>query len=240
MLSTCASYPLAPPSTSAGMLHAMIRPLPAHAVTRSLLVIGVAFAYGWLTGRIEAPEDPAVFWIGNLAAPYLVIGLLAGAWTGRKAGSAAIVGALSVMATVAGFYNLPRIVAAAQQVPSDTSRASAIFDALGRWLSLMLWSSAPWLTIGLIIGAVMGLLGHRWAKRRSLIGWYVTGAALAVEPFVYASDLSARLAISWPYGMTPHNMSIWGTEFVIGLGVLAATYHAHRGRVRRTALPSSP
>ena len=199
----------------------MIKRLPTHPVVRSLLVIGIAFVYGWGTGRIEAPKDPADFWVGNL-------GLAAGAWAVRKVSSAAVIGVLSVTATVAGFYNLPRILTSTPAMPWDSSRTSATLDAVRRWLSLMLWSNAPWLTIGVVIGVVMGVLGHRWATHRSLVGAYVAAAALCAEPLVYVSGMSARLGISYPYSMTSRNLLIWCAEWLIGVAVLATTFRAHR------------
>jgi hypothetical protein len=215
------------------ILLAMIQRLTARPVARSLVVVFLAFGYGWLTGRIEAPDSAAVFWVGNLAAPYLIIGLFGGL-AARKAGAAAAIGALSVVATVAGFYNLPRIATATQVgegLAPDAPRSQAIAQAVSRWLSLMLWGSTPWLTIGVITGVVMGLLGHWWASRRSLIGWYVAGAALVAEPLAYATRLSER-TLGAAHQMTWHNMMIWGTEFLTGLAFLAVALRVHWRRDR--------
>ena len=68
------------------------------AARRAVVAITVAYLFGWVTGRLPAPGDPAEFWIGNLGAPYLVIGFVAGAWVSRRTVPAMIAGSACVAA----------------------------------------------------------------------------------------------------------------------------------------------
>ena len=63
------------------------------------------YLYGTLSARVPGTSDPTAFWVGNLAAPYLLIPFLAGTWRFRAIGSAAA-GAVAAVAAVAGFYRL--------------------------------------------------------------------------------------------------------------------------------------
>ena len=63
-----------------------------------LCIIAVAgYLYGFATAHILAPHDGGVFWLGNLAAPYLLIAFVAGAWRFRSV-LASVAGALGAVA----------------------------------------------------------------------------------------------------------------------------------------------
>jgi hypothetical protein len=208
------------------IVNAMIHRIVSRPVVRWVLVVSVAFLCGWAAGRTEAPDDASVFWIGNLAAPYLVIGFVAGAWVARKAAAAAAAGALSVVAAVAGFYDILRIVTVTnldEGLAPDVPRWSAVLQSLGRWLSLMLWGNTPWLMIGVVVGLVTGLLGYRWRVRGGRLEAFAVGAALVVEPVVYLGKLNARVpGLGAAYAASVHNVVIWGGEVLLGVVVVVA------------------
>jgi hypothetical protein len=55
------------------------RTAPTHVRLCSVAIAG--FPYGFLTAHIPAPRtDETIFWLGNLAAPYLLIAFVPGSW----------------------------------------------------------------------------------------------------------------------------------------------------------------
>jgi hypothetical protein len=59
---------------------------PAPLALRALGGLGVAavgYAYGALAAAIPSPDDPDVFWVGNLAAPFVVLPSLLVSWVAR-------------------------------------------------------------------------------------------------------------------------------------------------------------
>ena len=43
----------------------------------------VGYAYGALAAAIPSPDDPDVFWVGNLAAPFVVLPFVLVSWVAR-------------------------------------------------------------------------------------------------------------------------------------------------------------
>ncbi|MFG2043898.1 hypothetical protein [Dactylosporangium sp. NPDC048998] len=201
------------------------------------IAIVLAVAYGWLTGRIPAPEDPGTFWIGNLAAPYLMIGFLASAWAARKAWSATLTGAAAAAVTVCGFYNIFAVGIDARNkwgLPPSTPESTALRVAYEHWLRLLLFGVRPWLLIGLVTGAVAGYLGYRWVARRDRLGPVLLGVGLIVEPAVYFAKLSPNIGFTeYPY--RPVNVAIWLAEALIG--AVALVYALRRSRGKTPAVP---
>ena len=76
----------------------------APALLRLLVIAVGGYLYGYVTPRLPAPDTGARFWLGNLAAPYLLIPFLAGAWRFRAVAASAA-GALGAAAAVASFYD---------------------------------------------------------------------------------------------------------------------------------------
>src|SRR2546430_3209347 len=78
----------------------------AHMVRRLPLLLTFAIGgalFGAAVSHIPAPDDPALFWIGNFSAPWAVLPFL----TGRAQRSwrwAAAAGLVADVACVAGFY----------------------------------------------------------------------------------------------------------------------------------------
>ena len=61
----------------------------APALLRLLVIAVGGYLYGYVTARLPAPDTGARFWLGNLAAPYLLIPFLAGAWRFRAVAASA-------------------------------------------------------------------------------------------------------------------------------------------------------
>ena len=184
-----------------------------------LVVLG-AFQYGALTARIPAPNNPDSFWLGNLAAPYLLIPFLAGAWMSnlRLAVIASTIGSVS---TVAGFYNLHMVgdVTNSQMELSQTVTArDVMIQAYAAWFrNLFLGDPGgiPWLTIAIVTGFVMGFLGYFWRKgiRLSLV---VLALAFIVEPLIYVSGTNAIIR-GIVYSHEIPNILIWIVEVCAGI-----------------------
>lgn len=190
---------------------------------RVAVAIVVAYLFGWVAGRLPSPEDPTEFWISNVGGPYLVIGFIAGAWATRGTVTSAIAGSASAVAAVCGFYNLAMIGSSArvyQGLPPGTPWLTAAGQAYERWLALLLWGSIPWLTIAVVVGLVAGYLGHRWAVWGSRAGARLVGAALIVEPILYATGLNTHLRLGAAYVRGMHNIVIWGIEALLGVTVI--------------------
>lgn len=201
---------------------------------RLTVAIVVAYLFGWITGRLPAPEDPTEFWISNVGGPYLVIGFLAGAWVARSTVTSAIAGSVCAVAAVCGFYNFAMIGSNArvhQDLPPSTPWLTAAGQAYERWLALLLWGSIPWLTIAVVVGLLAGYLGHQWAVWGSRAGATLVGAALIVEPILYATGLNTHLRLGAAYARGMHNNVIWGSEALIGVTAII---------VSRRSTPAAP
>lgn len=224
-------------------------PSPARRVVgwpavRLALAVILAYLYGWALGRTPSPTDASEFWIGNLAAPYAIIGFLAGAWALRRPWTAAVAGAVSAMAAVAGFYNFFAIgnaTATDLGMAPTASATSVVLRAYGRWFANMLWGDpggTPWLTIALVFGLLFGVLGQRWRVRRARAGTALLGIVLVAEPLVYASRANT-VVIGAAYAASAHNLVIWGIEFAVGIVVLVSAARQRRPAPARTDAPRS-
>ncbi len=215
------------------------RRLLAVAIIRPMLwvklfgVLVVCFAFGFLVGHLPAPTDPSAFWVGNIAATYVIVPAVAGAWLSNKklaAGAGALAGAGMVM----GFYNLLAVFGKGwidMDLAPDTNPFIVKLIAILRWFDNLAFGhfhNISWLTVALVVGLGMGYLGYQWAKRTNLKAGIVIAAVLLVEPVVYVTGLS-RFFAGQPYDFRPQNMAIWGLELI--LGGLCALYVARRQRV---------
>jgi len=204
---------------------------------RLLIVVVAGYLYGFVTEHLPAPRtDATIFWIGNLAAPYLLIPLLAGAWNVRRSWALAA-GALGSASAVAGFYGFLSVWqtnALEQGLPPGTGRAQAVGHAYAFWfrnLVLGYPSGTPWLSIAIVVGLAFGYLGYRWHASGSRLGPALVAAAFVVEPLVHLSGLNTRLT-GGGYALHASNAAIWGAEALLGLIGLAWAAWWPRGDVR--------
>jgi hypothetical protein len=203
-----------------------------------LAAVGIAaYAYGALTAAIPAPADPAVFWPGNLAAPYVALPFLAATWRFDRL-QAALAGAITGMAMVAGFYGFLSVGGAVTpnelELPLTTTIRDAMLIAYGRWLGTFVLGvpgGIPWLTIGAIVGTMGGLLGHAWAAEGRTWAGVAVASLFVIEPVIRVLGAAGVL----PTGandLVPANLAIWGIEALLGLAAIALVV-----RVGRAALP---
>jgi hypothetical protein len=202
---------------------------------RAAAIIIAAFLYGWGIGHTASPSDPGAFWIGNLAFPYLIVSLLAGAWASSRLGTAALAGGLTAMSAVAGFYDflgVGDVTNSQMDLPASVTARSVVLQSYGRWLANLLWGvpgGIPWLSISLGYGALFGILGYRWRARRNRLGPALVGAVLTIEPLVYLFRLNAPFR-GPRYDLRAVNLLIWGAELLAGGAILIRTLIGGRSR----------
>lgn len=195
------------------------------------------YLYGWLTQLVPGVVDPASFWVGNLAAPYIALPFLAGAvaaGVGRTLVLPAASGALADAGAVAGFYELHLVGR-----PSGPGNPTGV-DAYLQWLGnlvLGIPGGLPWLSVAVLAGAALGLLGGVW--RRTPRRWWpaaLVALAFVLEPPVtltlWRSFLEWRLgAALTPYALDAPNLTIWGAEMALGLlGLVLVIRRSRRAR----------
>jgi hypothetical protein len=179
---------------------------------------------GYLVGRglnaVPQSSQFGRFWLGNLAAPFVLGPFAAGAIAGARRGWAAAgaaFGFLAEEATILGFYH-------AEQ-----------FAEQHRWAWFV---TMPWLQIGAVVGPLCGWLGHRWATRAVRWPAILCVSVLVVEPLNLALGLMQhvhRVPLLWSdppsrYPWTVWNVSVWTVEFVVGLVALALVIRRPRRR----------
>lgn len=166
---------------------------------RVLVIAAVGFLYGWWTANLPAPHDPTQFWIGNVAAPYLLLPFLAGAWRFQAWWSAAGAGALAGSAMVAGFYNIVTSGFATNLelgLPLGTGTFERLRFIYARWFGNFVLgdpSGTPWLSIAIVVGVALGLLGFLWGRRGARWAGALVALAFVVEPIVYLTGADARV-----------------------------------------------
>lgn len=172
-----------------------------------LLTFGAGGAlFGAAISHIPAPEDPALFWIGNFSAPWAVLPFL----TGRAQRSwswAAAAGLAADVACVAGFY-AGFITAAPGRLgmPASTPTLELVITGLADWLGFI----APWVVLATATGLGYGLIGWWWRWSRSLVAGVAVVAPFIVEPLAW------RLY----RGFLPGPLYVWLVELAVGAGAL--------------------
>lgn len=201
-----------------------------------LLVCGVL---GYALAHIPSPHDPDDIWLGNLAAPYLVVPALAGAWRWPRAGTAALAGALAGAGLVLGFYDVVGAGLSALRPGAwsalgmpDASTAELVLDSYRRWFATFALGrpgGAPWLTIALLVGLVMGPAGHLLTRARGAVtaafAALVVAAPLLGEPLFYAlASVGGEryLPVIGRVGLplSPRNTTVLVAEALLGAGLL--------------------
>lgn len=191
---------------------------------RLLTLAIVGYLWGALTAAIPAPEDPSIFWLGNLAAPYLVLPFLAATW-GFRAPLAAAAGVLTACAGIAGFYQLHNVgdVTAIQlDLPASMTARDVVLEAYSRWFSTFVLGQpggAPWLTIAAVVGGVAGVLGFLYAAKGVRLAAILVACSLLVEPAVYVAG-SGGLPLIGSYSLASPNVLVWTVEALVGLTAL--------------------
>lgn len=209
---------------------------------RLLALAIVGYLWGALTTSIPAPEDSSIFWLGNLAAPYLVLPFLAGTW-GFRAPVAVLAGVVTSCAGIAGFYQLHNVgdVTASQlDLPASMTARDVVLEAYSRWFSTFVLGQpggAPWLTIAAIGGGIAGLLGFLYAVKGVRLAAVLVACSLLVEPAVYVAGSGGGLPVLGRYSLASPNVLIWAVEALVGMTALALV--VRRVAVRPTLATAS-
>jgi hypothetical protein len=193
-----------------------------------LLLLAAAacgFAFGFAVSSIPTPEPDRVFWVSNLAAPWLALAFLAG-WLQRSAAWGALAGVCADLACVVGFYlqssGFVRLGvhhtsgSYAWEIPAGAPFGQRVVDPFLHWLSLM----APWLVLALVFGAAFGLLGARWGASRWLVAGVLLALAFILEPVGW---LVVHGSVWPPY-------AIWLVEVCLGVALLVWVLVSSRRR----------
>ncbi|MEY2475771.1 MAG: hypothetical protein QOG87_1086 [Actinomycetota bacterium] len=185
-----------------------------------------------ISSERTAPHDESTFWLGNLAAPYVLIPFLAGGWRFRLPGAVAA-GALAGAGLVCGFYNVlatATVTSSMLGLPEGTPVTTRLTQAYAGWVRQQLLGAGgyPWLTIGLVVGAGCGVAGFLWAQGRARLVGTLFALTLVVEPLVYLTGLDALVFPGGDYARSVWNLAGWALE--AAAGVLLALAWWRRGR----------
>jgi hypothetical protein len=219
--------------------------------TRLVLIVVGGFLYGWLTAHLPPSPSGSRMWAANLSAPYLLLPFVAGALLPSHATLASAGGALASASAIAGFYNVLGVGdvtnAAVEAAPTVTAR-QIVLEAYGRWFSTFLLGDpggTPWLTIALVSGGLLGLVGFAWRERRR---WWLAapiGAAFLLEPVATLVVLPIvnriRFGVaSRGYSLEPQNLLLWSVEALIGAALLAVAVRLQHRPAPASRLESLP
>lgn len=153
-----------------------------------ILVMVGALAFGALMSVIHGDNGGLRATIGNLSAPWLLIGFGAGAllgnrglWRGAAAGLAVTVSAL-----VAFYLTYIYVL--------GLTGHGAIGD-----LRLALGDSAYYIRFGLFTGPFMGAIGALWRRRRSLGLALAATSLLVFEPLAWFTYFHGHVTPQWDF-----------------------------------------
>ena len=199
--------------------HRSVADLPLLAAL--LVALALGYAYGWATSVIPSPDDPEVFWVANLAAPFLVLPFVVASWVGRRRTSGLAIpvslGAMTGAGMVAGFYGLHRV---GRDPAAGLDQVETLSGAYLRWLSTFVLGrpgGIPWLTIGVGAGCVAGVLAWVWTQRGSRWAGLLAVSPLLVEPLARIVWGARGIPLAGGYPRLSGNVAIWAAEAVVGV-----------------------
>lgn len=186
-----------------------------------MLVAAVAF--GVIAGAVKGDNSGLRADIGNLSAPWLLVGLLPAARS-RSIGRGAVVGAVCSLAALLGFYATLTIVLSGHLGGGGYPREL--------WVELH--ANRIYLLAGVVSGPLCGAVGAAVGRRTSGWLWLVAGALmvgemLAVAAFNDRQLLPAPLYFSW----TVNDWAAYIGEAVIGVTIVVAAVWSLRPRASR-------
>lgn len=189
-------------------------------MTAALLL---AVAFGVVAGAVKGDSAGLRSDIGNLSAPWLLVGLLPAARS-RTLGRGAAMGLACSLAALLGFYATLTIVLSGHLGGGGYVRE----------LGVELRANRIYLLSGLVSGPVCGAIGAWVSRRRPAWLWMLTGCLLAGE--VVAVALAGGVVL------LPHPMYFsWGVndwgpyivEAVIGVVIAVGAAWSLRARASR-------
>jgi hypothetical protein len=164
--------------------------------------------FGLAISLIPSPNEVKVFWVSNLATPWLVLAFLAG-WSQRSWIRAATAGVIVDVASIIGFYGHFLFI---DQHPlhlplnSPTPMWVRLEYNLNHWLHFII----PWVLIAILAGLAYGVLGYWWRRHRSIVAGVLVGLPFVAEPFLWRVYLG--------YYQDP--LILWIIEVAVGVAVL--------------------
>jgi uncharacterized protein DUF6518 len=213
---------------------------------RVALVLVGAFVFGWLAAWAKGQDTDGLSTIsqvrgafGNLSAPWLLVGFVAGTQTSRLR-NGALLGLAATLAGLAGFYLMTSLVV-------DLGGRNYL-DNLAQELA----ANRAYFEGAVIAGPLFGLLGAWWRQNRTVRASVLAGALLMAEPLVliligllFPNGMSSsggglplvvRIVPGW--GLTASRtsgvwMAVYAVEFLAGLSLLL--YAVIRVRALRQA-----
>jgi hypothetical protein len=179
---------------------------------RRCMLVAACIAGGGLFGLsislIPSPNEVKVFWVSNLATPWLVLAFLAG-WSQRSWIWAAAAGVMVDVASIIGFYGqLLFIDQHPLQMPlnSPTPIWVRLEYNLNGWLHFIM----PWVLIAILAGVTYGILGYWWRRHRSIAAGALVGLPFIAEPWLWRVYL----------GYYKDPLILWIFEVAVGVVVL--------------------
>lgn len=157
--------------------------------------------------------------LGNLSAPWLLVGLFAG-MLARRVGRGAAAGLVATYAALLGFYLAETVMFAGQL----GDHGGLVGDTA--WVFR---AGLVWFVFGTLSGPVMGAVGG-WLSRRPIAVWALAGLLLVGEPLVLLAfanrplPLPRPLNLDWSFEWT----AIYAVEVLAGLALIGATLALRR------------
>lgn len=180
--------------------------------------------YGWAIAAIPLPEPrDSVFWVSNLAAPWLVLAFLAGR-SQRTAGRAVATAVVTELGALMGFYSHFLPLHTGDPAAAPKALLPRMTGNLDGWLAFL----APWLPAAVAAGLLYGMLGLVWRRSRPPVVLAMLALPFLLEPWAW------RLH----QGFWEPPMALWVGETVLGLavlGVVAVLAHREPARDRDVA-----
>jgi hypothetical protein len=189
--------------------------------TAALLLGAVAF--GVLAGAIKGDSSGLRSDIGNVSAPWLLVGLLPAARS-RSIGRGALMGMACSLAALFGFYATLTVV-----LNGHLGGGGYLHE-----LSVELHANRIYLLAGVVSGPICGAAGAVVGRRRSGWLWLLAGALLvgemaAVAAFNDRQLLPAPLYFAW----TVTDWAVYTVEAAIGVTIAVAAAWSLRPRASR-------
>lgn len=190
---------------------------------RVLVLLLTVFAVGLALGTFKGDSSGLRGAVGNLSAPWLLIGLLS-AVSRRTVARGAAIGLVSTLVALVGFYTALTLVLAGHLGGGGHLRELAVEMTANR----------VYFAAGLVSGPLLGAVGAWLGRRHPDAVPLVAGALVAGEILVVALAQGHQLA-------PPPLYLVWGVdawspyvvECVVGLAMIAVTLA--RRRLSRTA-----
>jgi hypothetical protein len=188
---------------------------------RLLTVLGAAAAFGVLAGLFKGNDTGLRDGIGNLSAPWLLVAFLP-ALRSRSVARGAVVGLLSTLVALLGFYAALTMVLAGHLGGGG----------YGRELIVETRANRIYFLAGLLTGPVLGAVGAWIGRRHPNAVWLVAGGLMAGETVAVALLQGHQL-------VRPPLYFVWGVgdwtpyfaECLLGIAIMAAAVWRLRRRL---------